>query len=74
MSTLLIPKALNKLTHECINVNNANKEDPYIRSGCKKDVIFKKGNIRCPHFAHKSSNNPCEYYNTQNESQIHKRC
>lgn len=38
---------------------------------CGQKIIFKKGDIKCPHFAHYAHSN-CNYYDHPNESQIHK--
>ena len=38
----------------------------------KKDVIFRNGKIKQPHFAHHKSDNPCYYYDKPCETQIHK--
>lgn len=50
----------------------ASKAEKYICPVCKKDVIFKAGKIKCPHFAHKKSDNPCFFYDKPKESEIHK--
>jgi Competence protein CoiA-like family len=55
-----------------VRPDNASKLCGYKCPDCNKSVIFKKGNINRPHFAHKKSNNPCLYYDKPNESQIHK--
>jgi hypothetical protein len=63
-----------------INKNSNNYEHPKIASkkckykcpDCEKDVIFKKGTILKPHFAHYKSGNPCYYYDKPSETQIHK--
>lgn len=52
--------------------NDASKNNTFICPDCGKDVIVKKGNIIRHHFAHKRSNTPCNFYNSPNESQIHK--
>jgi hypothetical protein len=50
----------------------ASKTNQYVCPDCRKDVIFKKGEIRAYHFAHYKDENPCHYYNHPSESQIHK--
>lgn len=47
-------------------------ENKYKCPDCEKDVIFKCGKIKQPHFAHYKSDNPCYYYDKPSESQIHK--
>jgi hypothetical protein len=50
----------------------AKKTNKYICPHCEKDVIFRNGKIKKPHFAHRKSNSPCFYYDKPSESQIHK--
>ena len=50
---------------------NASKNKTYICIECRKDLIFKKGIIKRPHFSHKA-NSDCTYYDSLYESQIHK--
>ena len=64
--------AINKATDKYENPKWANKENNYMCPGCKRDVIFRKGQINRVHFAHKVSEHPCEYYDKPNEAQIHK--
>jgi endogenous inhibitor of DNA gyrase (YacG/DUF329 family) len=64
--------ALIKDTNQYEHPKVAKKETKYTCPGCSRDVIFKQGEINAAHFAHKSSENPCQYYNRPNESQIHK--
>ena len=64
--------AINKETFKFEYPKIASKENRYKCPCCENDVIFKKGKIKQPHYAHKKSNNPCHYYNKPNESQIHK--
>ena len=63
-----INKAINKYEYPKI----ANKINKYICPFCEKDVIFRNGKIKQPHFAHYKSDNPCSYYDKPNETQIHK--
>lgn len=64
--------AINKNTNEYEYPKIANKKFNYECPHCNLNVIFKKGKINRPHFAHYKSNNPCYYYNKPSESQIHK--
>ena len=50
----------------------ANKKEEYICPECNKNLIIKKGTKRVHHFAHYKNDNPCNYYNNPNETQIHK--
>ena len=50
----------------------ASKERKYKCPECKRPVIFRKGKIKQPHFAHYKSKNPCSYYDRPTEDQIHK--
>jgi hypothetical protein len=49
----------------------ANKKTQYKCICCNELVIFKKGEIKKPHFSHYSKSQ-CQYYDHPNESQIHK--
>jgi hypothetical protein len=64
--------ALNKCTNEYEYPAIASKSNSYKCPSCNKDVIFKKGEIKRPHFSHKKSDSPCHYYDRPNETQIHK--
>jgi len=65
--------ALNKNTGDYICPRLANKKDKYICPDCKKDLILCQGEIRAHHFRHVADNKqPCNYYNSPTESQIHK--
>ena len=64
--------AINKNTGKYVNPIIANKKDKYVCPCCDKDVIPKQGKIKRHHFAHKKSDNPCNYYNHPGETQIHK--
>ena len=62
-----------KNTNIYISPNYANKNDNYICPDCDNDLIICKGNIKKHYFRHKVNlNNPCNYYTSPNESQIHK--
>jgi hypothetical protein len=50
----------------------AEKGIAYVCPDCEKDLILKKGEILRHHFAHKSSETPCTYYDRPSESQMHK--
>jgi hypothetical protein len=50
----------------------ASKEHKYKCPECGRRVIFRKGKIKQPYFAHYRSENPCSYYDRPNEDQIHK--
>ena len=64
--------AINKTTNQHEHPKIANKINKYKCPSCEKDVIFRNGKIKQPHFAHYKSDNPCYYYDKPNESQIHK--
>ena len=65
--------AINKFTNDYEYPQMASKgKNKYKCPSCDKDVIFKKGLIKKPHFAHYKSENPCLYYDKPTESQIHK--
>jgi hypothetical protein len=64
--------AINKLTNEYEYPKIAIKGKKYKCPECNKDVIFCKGKIKQPYFAHKKSESPCYYYDKPSESQIHK--
>jgi hypothetical protein len=64
--------AINKKTNNYEYPKIANKTNKYKCPFCEKDIIFKNGKIKQPHFAHYKSNNPCSYYEKPNETQIHK--
>lgn len=65
--------AINKNTNQIVLAKNASKNEEYICIGCKEELIFKKGDVRIPHFSHKPNIN-CSFFNNSNgeESQIHK--
>ena len=64
--------AINKTTNEYEYPKIANKINKYKCPSCDKNVIFRNGKIKQPHFAHYKSNSPCYYYDKPNETQIHK--
>ena len=64
--------AINKTTNNYEYPKIANKSNKYKCPFCEKDVIFRNGKIKQPHFAHYKSINACSYYEKPNETQIHK--
>lgn len=64
--------ALEKETGHYVYPLIARKGIQYACPSCERDVTFKLGKIKKPHFAHKPSQNPCFYYDRPNESEIHK--
>jgi hypothetical protein len=65
--------AINKLTNNYEYPKIATKgKNKYKCPSCEKDVIFRKGPIKKPHFSHYKSGNPCYYYDKPSETQIHK--
>lgn len=49
----------------------ASKDRSYVCADCRARVVFRKGDIRIPHFAHWAGAG-CGYYEHPSESQIHK--
>ena len=72
MSQHLLMGAINTETNQYEYPLIADKQKKYKCPSCDKPVIFKKGIIKRPHFAHCKSDSPCAYYDKPNESQIHK--
>lgn len=72
MSTLVSLGAFKKNTGEYVCPKMANKNDEYVCPDCGKDVFPRQGQILRHHFAHKRSDNPCNYYNHPGESDVHK--
>ena len=64
--------AINKISNNYEYPKIANKINKYKCPFCERDVIFRNGKIKQPHFAHYKSGNPCSYYEKPNETQIHK--
>lgn len=64
--------AINKVTNNYEYPKIATGQNKYKCPFCEKDVIFRNGKIKRPHFAHYKSDNPCSYYEKPNETQIHK--
>ena len=63
--------AINKETLTYEHPQIACKKNKYKCPSCDNDVIFRKGEIKQPHFSHKKSDNPCKYYDRSNESPEH---
>ena len=63
--------AVNKNTREYTFPIHATKRDIYCCPSCNNDIVFKKGKIKTPHFAHKAHSTCC-YYSNPGESEIHK--
>jgi len=59
-------------TNSYYSPSEALKGKTYKCTECGNRVIFRKGDIRVPHFAHYSQTNTCSYYEHPSESQIHK--
>ena len=57
--------AINKTTNKYEYPKIANKINKYKCPFCEKNVIFRNGKIKQPHFAHYKSDNPCSYYEKQ---------
>ena len=72
MSTHFSMGAINKDTSNYEYPKIASKKNKYKCPSCDKDVIFRNGKIKAPHYAHKQSVSPCFYYDKPTESQIHK--
>ena len=51
---------------------NAVKDLKYTCPGCGEPVIPKKGDVRIHHFAHKSGERDCKFYDHPGEGEIHK--
>ena len=64
--------AINKITNKYEYPKIANKINKYKCPCCEKNVNFKKGPIKQPHFSHYKSENPCYYYDKPSETQIHR--
>jgi hypothetical protein len=72
MTTHFSMGAINKETSKYEYPKIASKKNKYKCPSCDKDVIFRKGKIKAPHYAHKKSETPCFYYDKPSESEIHK--
>ena len=66
-----IAGALEDQTGKYILPKFASKNNNYTCVDCGARVIFRKGEVRIPHFAHFTRSN-CEYFEHPSESQIHK--
>ena len=72
MSNHLFMGAINKSSNDRESPKFADKKNNYMCPSCQKDVIFKKGQIKIPHFAHKASEIKCTFYDKPSETEIHK--
>ena len=72
MTTHFSMGAINKETSNYEYPKMASKQNKYKCPSCDKNVIFRNGKIKAPHYAHKQSESPCFYYDKPTESQIHK--
>jgi uncharacterized protein YkuJ len=61
-----------KNTTQYVYPSIANKNDKYECPDCSRDLILRQGSKRAHHFAHYKTENPCNYYTSPTESQIHK--
>ncbi len=61
-----------KNTTQYVYPSIANKNDKYECPDCNRDLILRQGSKRVHHFAHYKTENPCNYYTSPTESQIHK--
>ncbi len=64
--------AINKATNDREPAKFADKKNNYTCPCCERDVIFKKGQIKIPHFSHKASEIKCSFYDKPSETEIHK--
>ena len=72
MSESLTLGALEIETNTYTSPADATKDKQYKCADCEQKVIFRKGTVRRPHFAHYSPTNVCTYYEHPSEAQIHK--
>jgi len=71
-TSLVCLGAIHKLSGKYVSPLHADKRELYMCPVCHKDVVPKQGNILRHHFAHKRSDDPCQYYTHPSEAQIHK--
>lgn len=64
--------AIIKNTNQYVYPVIANKHDKFECPECHRDLILRQGSKRVHHFAHYKTDNPCNYYTSPTESQIHK--
>jgi len=69
---MFILGALDSETKKYVTPLTADKGRSYECIDCKQKVLFRKGTVRVPHFAHCSQTNTCTYFEHPNESQLHK--
>jgi len=72
MNCIKLLGAINKDTGKYTSPKFASKNNKYKCPGCLRDLIFRQGKIKVPHFAHKKANDPCKFYINPSETQIHK--
>lgn len=72
MNCIKLLGAINKDTGKYTSPKFASKNDKYNCPGCLRDLIFRQGKIKVHHFAHKKTNDPCNFYINPSETQIHK--
>ena len=72
MTELIRLGAINKQTNQYTHPSRANKQDEFICIDCGNNVIIRQGKIRVHHFAHCKEDLKCYFYNSPNETQIHK--
>jgi hypothetical protein len=65
------PGAIDCLTQAYVQPVKAEKGREYKCADCNEKVVFRKGSVRKPHFAHMNTSN-CQYFEHPNESQQHK--
>ncbi len=63
--------AIDVKTKEYVYPYIAIKTEKYKCPECEEMLIFKKGTVNRPHFAHQKNGN-CTFYNKPSESQVHK--
>ncbi len=67
-----IASAYDETLKEYVSPGKAEKGHTFSCVDCKQKVIFRKGTVRVPHFAHYSPTNTCTYFEHPSESQQHK--
>ena len=72
MNCIKLLGAINKNTGKYTPPRFASKNDKYKCPECERDLIFRQGKIKVPHYAHKKENDPCKFYINPTETQIHK--
>ena len=72
MNCIKLLGAINKNTGKYTPPRFASKNNKYKCPECERDLIFRQGKIKVPHYAHKKENDPCKFYINPTETQIHK--